>query len=161
MGKHNYWDDDVYALMGARLKAKGDKIAAYFRVAGRSREADERLQSQKRLVLEFCAKRGISIDEAYEDRGPGARWREDIRPEFHRLIQDVMKGELAAVVMETRCRFTSFGWEMWEAFFKYYKCEVVIINKVIDDPYYQKEQSEDIARLLESAKVDRLPALKS
>ena len=34
------------------------------------------------------------------------------------------------------------------------------INKVIEDPFYQAEQADDITRILEQAKIDRLGDIK-
>lgn len=157
MGKMNYWDDDVYALVGHRTqrKAGAREIAIYLRVNGKTRADDERMIEQKRTVMKFCAARGISIDRTYEDRASSIETRDEARPDWHRLLRDVMAGDVAALVVETRCRLSRFAWNEIETLFKYHHCELIIVNKVIDDLFYQDEQSEDLARQIELLKLDR------
>lgn len=162
MGKTNYWDEDVYALVGRRLKRKAGakEVAAYFRAGSASNEARARKEKSKDLVNKFCLARGITIDRIYEDTASGARWDYKARPDLHRLIQDIMKGDVAVLIVETKCRITRFGWEMFEELLKYYECELMVLNKVIDDPFYQEEQSDDVAVVLHKMKMDRLPISK-
>lgn len=157
MGKMNYWDEDVYALCGHRLqrKAGAREIAAYFRVNKKTRDGEARMLEQKRTVMSFCAGRGISIDRTYEDWSSSIEAGADRRPDWHRLLQDIMKGDVAALVVETRCRLSRFAWNEIEQLFKYHQCDIIVVNKVLDDLFYRDEQSEDLARQIEVLKMDR------
>jgi predicted site-specific integrase-resolvase len=157
MGKMNYWDDDVYALVGHRLqrKAGAREVAAYFRVNQKTGPGKERMLEQKRTVMGFCAGRGISIDRTYEDWSSSIEAGAERRPDWHRLLQDVMKGDVAALVVETRCRLSRFAWGEIEQLFKYHQCDIIVVNKVLDDLFYRDEQSEDLARQIEVLKMDR------
>ena len=156
-GKMNYWDDDVYALVGHKLqrKAGAREIAVYFRVNRNTKEGQARMLEQKRTVMNFCAARGISIDRTYEDWSSSIEAGEDRRPDWHRLLQDIMKEDVAALVVETRCRLSRFAWNEIEQLFRYHQCEIVVVNKVLDDLFYRDEQSEDLARQIEVLKLDR------
>ncbi len=157
MGKKNYWDDDVYQLVGHKLqrKAGAREVAAYFRVNNRTREGEARMQAQKGVVTGFCAARGISIDRTYEDWASSIESGDQRRPDWHRLLQDVMKGDVAALVVETRCRLSRFAWGEIETLFKYHQCDIIVVNRVVDDLFYRDEQSEDLARQIEALKMDR------
>jgi predicted site-specific integrase-resolvase len=78
------------------------------------------------------------------------------RPGLTELVEAVLRGEIAAIVLDTTCRLSRFGFEVYEHMFKYHGTETVIVNKVLGDPEYQAEQSDDIAEVLAKAKIDRL-----
>ena len=159
LGKMNYWDEDVYAMVGRRLESES-KIVAYFRISLRPGSA-ERLQSQKDLVNKFCLARGITIDEVYEDKNvSGAEPHFKKRPAYHKLLQEVIKGNIRAIVVETPCRLSSFFFDEFEEICKYHGCDILVLNKVIEDPFYQEEQSEDIALVMAKAKMSRLKKSK-
>ena len=157
LGKKNYWDEDVYALVGKKRKSdKGlREVAAYFRVNEPTKEGQARMQKQKELVNNFCGARGISIDRVYEDYGSSIFSSIDKRPSYHKLLQDIMLGNVALVVIETRCRLSRFAYSELEEILKYYQVDILVINRVIDDLFYQDEQADDIARMLKKSKLER------
>ena len=158
-GRKNYWEDDVYAMVGKRMPRE-HWIAIYCRVNGRSKEADEKLLEQKRLIYSWCAKRGITIDKVYEERGPSTEYTPERRPVLHELMQDIFSKKVDAVIVETEDRIARIGYPMFREMFKYHGVEPIVINKVIEDPFYQAEQADDITRILEQAKIDRLGDIK-
>lgn len=152
----NYWDEDVYAMVGRKVKERGHKVVSYIRINNRTTESLARLAKQKESIHMFATARGIDIDDVYEDIGHGTDFSKAGRPEFHRLLQDIMKDDIDMVIIETKDRLMRVGIEILEALFKYYQCELLIINKHLGDTYYESEQSADLARLLASAKIDRI-----
>jgi predicted site-specific integrase-resolvase len=154
MNKANYWDDDVYAMVGKRM-TKEHWIVGYVRVKHRFKEDLAQLQSQKNLMRHFCTKRGISLEKVYEDIGASTDYSERGRPQFHQLLRDVMAGKVDAVVLDTKCRLTRVAFEVYEELFKYHGTDIVIMNPVLTDPYYLEEQSEDLAKLIETAGLAR------
>lgn len=158
-GHKNYWEDDVYAMVGKRMPRE-HWIAIYCRVNGKSKEADEKLLEQKRIIYSWCAKRGITIDKVYEERGPSTEYSSDRRPVLHELMQDIFSKKIDAVIVETEDRIARVGYPMFKEMFKYHGVEPIVINKVIEDPFYQAEQADDITRILEQAKIDRLGDIK-
>ena len=111
LGKYNYYDEDIYALLGAKWNKHGNQIAAYFRVNGKTKADDARMLKQRMTVFDFCAARGISIDHAFEDRASGAVWDMKRRPALHNLLKSVFSGKVNAVVVETKCRISSFAFD--------------------------------------------------
>jgi len=158
-GRKNYWEDDVYAMVGKRIPQE-HWIAIYCRVNGKSKEADEKLLEQKRIIYGWCAKRGITIDKVYEERGPSTEYSPGRRPVLHSLMQDIFSKKIDAVIVETEDRIARIGYDMFKEMFKYHGVEPIVINKVIEDPFYQAEQADDITRILEKAKIDRLGDIK-
>jgi len=157
-GKMNYWDEDIYALVGHKLQKKAGErqVAAYFRVNHRTKAGQEAMLEQKKRVAGFCSARGIQIERQYEDWSSSIQAGEVNRPEWHRLLQDVMLGHVAVLVVDTTCRLSRFAWPEIEQLFRYHHCEIVVVNKVVDDLFYRDEQSEDLARQIEALKMDRL-----
>lgn len=158
VGWNNYWDEDVYALVGRGLRSKGRDIVAYVRVKGNSKEANQKMEEQKKSIKTFMQARGVELDRVYEDRSDSLTIEESERPGLGRLLEACLRKEVAAVVIDTRCRISRFAFDAYMHIFKYSGVEVIIINKVLGDPFYQSEQSDDIAKVLEQAKIDRLGA---
>jgi predicted site-specific integrase-resolvase len=156
MGWNNYDDSDVYALIGRGLRSKDRTIIAYVRAKGESKEADAKIEEQKKRILAFVSARGISTDEIFEDRSDSMATDYSLRPGLSDMMEQVLRNEVAAIVLDTKCRLSRFAFHAYEHLFKYHGVEVIIINKVLGDPYYQAEQAEDIARVLHEAKIARL-----
>jgi predicted site-specific integrase-resolvase len=153
-GKNNYWDEDVYALVG-RKWVEGNWIVGYVRVAGHTRRDDEKLQEQKEIMRQYCTRRGISLDRVYEDRGPGTDFSESRRPALHELFQDILHGRVQALVIDNWSRLSRVAPELWYLLLRFNKCDLVIMNPVLEDPYYQEEQSEELAALIHRAGLER------
>ncbi len=159
-GKNNYWDEDVYAMVGKRI-TKEHWIVGYVRVGKRFKPDSSQLQAQKNLMRHFCTKRGISLEKIYEDIGSSTDHSQSGRPQFHQLLRDIMAGKVDAVVVDTKCRISRVAYEFFAELCKYHGTDVVIMNPVLTDPYYLEEQSEDLAKLIEEAKLARaLPSEK-
>jgi len=125
MNKMNYWDEDIYSLMGQKLKKDPQHlVVSYVRMNSRSKENDARMTEQKKIVYQFCAKRGISVDKLYEEYAGGAGDSHTARPQFHELLKEVMNGDVDAIVVESQCRLARFTWDTYLALFKYYGCQI-------------------------------------
>ena len=154
-GMNNYWDDDVYGLVGKKYE-KDHWIVGYCRAGGKRQRDLDKMQEQKDLMREFCTRRGIQLEKIYEDHGRGTDWSKGGRAGFHELMRDVMQGRVQALVVDTRCRLSRVGWELLEELFKYHGCDIIVMNPALTDPYYLEEQSEDLAQLIRDAGLDRV-----
>jgi predicted site-specific integrase-resolvase len=153
-GKNNYWDDDVYAMVGKRI-TKDHWIVGYCRVGKRFKEDLAQLQSQKNLMRHFCTKRGISLEKVYEDIGASTDFSSKGRPQIHQLLNDIMSGKVDAVVIDTKCRVARISFEFFEELCKYHGTDIVIMNPALVDPYYLSEQADDLTKLITNAGLDR------
>jgi excisionase family DNA binding protein len=153
-GWNNYWEDDVYAMVGKKI-SKGHLIVGYCRTKFNWKEDQAKMQEQKDLMRKFCTARGIALDQIYEERAHSTDLSRKGRPQLHQLMQEIMKGNIDAVVIDTRCRISRVGFEIWEHLCKYHGCDIVVMNPALTDDYYLNEQSEDLAKLIEQAGLDR------
>lgn len=188
MGKRNYWDEDVYALVGRQLtrKAGTRSIAAYFRVnpAGSEveikkntsgygergdevlkakvtmRAAERVMQEQKKRVMSFAAARGLKLERVYEEMARATEIDPDKRPAFHELVQDIMLGNVGVLLLDTKCRLSRFAYPEISMMLRYYDVKIIILNEVIDDLFYMEEQADDLAVQIQALKLTRLTAVK-
>lgn len=153
-----YWDEDVYQMVGKKL-AKDNWVVTYCRVAGTT-ESDRRVMADQQRVLHlWCAARGLSVDQQYEDWAPSTEYSLAERPGLHQLLQDIIQKRVSAVVVETPDRLARLGRELIEQLCRYYGVQLVYVNKKIQRPEYLAEQEADLVRLLKAAKIDRLGEL--
>lgn len=157
-GYINYWDDDVYALLGKKM-IRSNWTVAYCRVSGVGMESRKLMLEQQQRIRAWCLQRGASLDKMYDDWAPATDFSLDSRPGLHELIQDVIKKRVSLIIVETPDRLARVGWELFPAWFKYYGVEVVVIDQAISIPEYRKEQEQDLANLLLKAGVSRLDQL--
>jgi predicted site-specific integrase-resolvase len=154
-GKNNYWDEDILALMGRTIH-KGHEIVGYLRVNGSGNKHVSKLNEQRDRMRDYTNRRGISLDNVYEDYCPSTEFSMAVRPALHELIKRIMDGHVDALVIDTKDRLFRIGYDLLETIFNYHGCKIIVMNLTLEDEYYQKEQSDDIAKLLEQAKIDRL-----
>lgn len=154
MNKNNYLDEDVYKMVGR--KYDGDhKIVGYCRTKFNWKEDQIKMKEQKDLMRKFCTARGIALDQIYEERAHSTDLSMKGRPQLHEMMQEIMKGNIDAVVVDTKCRISRVGFEIWEQLCLYHGCDIVVMNPALTDEYYLNEQSEDLAKLIEQAGLDR------
>ena len=154
-GKRNYWDEDVYAMIGRKIH-RGHEVVGYIRVNGVFKEDKEKLLDQRARMRKFCNARGISLDRVYEDIAASTEFSTKKRPALHEMIQRVMSGHIDGIVIDTKDRLFRIGYEVLETMFKYHGTDTIVMNPALTDEYYQKEQSDDLAKLLAQAKIERI-----
>jgi predicted site-specific integrase-resolvase len=154
-GHRNYLDEDVYGVVGRKIN-RNHWIVVYARVNSKGREGDERVEKQKQRVLDWALARGVRIDQVYEDRAPGVYMDSVYRPAFFQMMQSAFKGEIDCIVTETRCRLARVGFDLVKEMLRLHGVRVIVLNEIIEDSYYREEQTEDLARLIEQAREDRV-----
>tara|TARA_B100000963_G_scaffold5095_1_gene3848 strand:+ start:747 stop:1352 length:606 start_codon:yes stop_codon:yes gene_type:complete len=151
-GRYNYYEDDVYTMVGKRLNREHWTVL-YARVDSNAVKNKKKMEEQKRLAYEWSAKRGLTFDKVYEDWAPASDYR---RPQLLQLIEDILKKRVDNVIVETRCRLTRFAFGIFEMLFRYHGVALIVMNQWITDPHYQEEQSADLARVMKGAGLERL-----
>jgi predicted site-specific integrase-resolvase len=188
VGNCNYWDEDVYSLVGRQLSRKAGtrSVAAYFRVNPKGSEvevkknasgygergdailkkketmkaAERVMQEQKARVYSFASARGLKIETVYEEMARAVEVDPDKRPAFHQLVQDIMLGNVGVLLLDTKCRLSRFAYDEISMMMRYYDVEIIVLNEVIDDLFYQEEQADDLAYQIEKLKLSRLAVSK-
>jgi predicted site-specific integrase-resolvase len=153
-----YWDEDVWHLVGKKYH-KEHMICLYARVNKKTIASQEKMLAQQRLCYEWATAKGLKITKVYEDWAISVDFSVMSRPGLHSLIEDVIKKKVDIIIVETRDRLGRVGWDLCRDIFKYFGVELLIVNEVIHDPFYREEQEDDLAYILEQAKVDRVGAL--
>ncbi len=154
-GKKNYWDEDVYAMIGRKVH-RGHEVVGYIRVNGVFKEDKEKLKDQRARMRVFCNARGISLDRVYEDISASTEFSMAKRPALHEMIQRLMSGHIDAIVIDTQDRLFRIGFELLETMFKYHGTQLIVMNPALVDEYYQNEQSDDLAKLIAQAGINRI-----
>jgi excisionase family DNA binding protein len=157
-GKIMCWDDDVYALIGRKL-IRENWTVAYTRVNGTTESGRELMAKQQADIAQWSLQRGLTIDKVYEDWCPSTDFRVERRPGVHELLQDIIKKRVSVVIVETPDRLARVGFDLFPALLRYYGVELVVINRAIKVPAYQREQEQDLAFLLQQAQVSRVEEL--
>lgn len=154
-GKQNYWDEDVMALIGRKIH-KGHEVVGYIRVNGSTLKDKEKLKDQRARMRSYCNARGISLDQVYEDLAPSTQFNNRRRPQLHSMIKRILEGHIDAVIIDTKCRLFRIGFDLLHLVFEYHGTQLIVMNPALTDEYYLNEQSEDLAKLLHEAGMDRL-----
>ena len=93
-GHRFYTDEDVDQVLGnVSLKSK-QKVVVYCRVSSQAQRPD--LLNQRRVLEQFCAARGLSIDEWIDEIGGGLNFK---RKHFLRVIDGIVGREIGVVVI--------------------------------------------------------------
>ena len=152
-GRINYWDDDVYAQINKKITRQNWNVI-YTRVSKTTELKRKEMYEQKQRTMDWCAARGYIVDKMYEDWSLSTEFSVAARPGFHQLLQDIILRRVSVVIIETSCRITKVGWEIWPLLFGYYGVTLHYISNV-ERPEYIHEQQDELTNILAHAIKDR------
>src|SRR6516164_10872337 len=134
-----YWlKRDLDKYLG-RTSAEGAKRGvAYCRVSSQAQRPD--LKNQRRIVEEFCVMKGIANVEFIEEIGGGLNFK---RPKFLSLVDSVVAGQVAILIVAHRDRFVRFGFDWIRHLCGKQSCELLLLNTEQVSP----EQSHTVFHL--------------
>jgi len=142
-GRYEYDDNDIFAFVGKRKEIHGTKIISYSRVS--TYEQRNQLKDQTQRIYESCISRGLKLDEQLEDIGSGMS---SDRKNFDKLCQMIFQGEIQTLIVENKDRLVRFGFEMLERFFKYFGCQIIVLNDSIENKTYEQELTDDLISVI-------------
>lgn len=142
-GYWDYDDDSVYAFLGLKKNKHNTKVISYSRVSTQNQK--QQLKDQTQRIYDSCIARGLVLDEQLEDIGSGMSFE---RKNFDKLCQDIIQGNVQTVVVENKDRLMRFGYEMFEKFFKYFGCSILVLNDKIENKTYEQELTEDLISII-------------
>lgn len=154
-GRRNYWEDDVYGVVGRKVN-RNHWIVAYSRVNETGPTGDPKVEQQKQRILSWALARGVRIDQMWEDRSPGTVFNRVERPALFQLLDSCLRGEVDCIIVETRCRLARIGFDVIQEMLRYHSVELIVLNEIIEDSYYKEEQASDLAKLIEWARNERV-----
>ena len=151
-GYLDYNEEDVFRVAGKKIKGHALTVA-YLRVNKETVAGKEKMIQQNREVHDWAIKRGIKIDRIYQDYGVAENaYRED----FNRLLEDSMDGQISTVIVLTKCRLSRFSYYMVRKVLRHHGVRIEVVAPNLEDPYYLDEQTEDLAKVMSQARLDRI-----
>ena len=142
-GQYIYDENSVYKMIGLKKQTKKQKIVSYARVSTNAQK--QQLKDQSIRIYNSCISKGICLDIQIEDIKSGMSAD---RAGFNKLCEMIIKGEVKMLVIENKDRLVRFGFEMFEHFFKYFGCSILVLNDSIDNKTYEQELTEDLISVI-------------
>lgn len=142
-GLYDYEDESVYEFIGLKKERHNTQIVSYARVS--TQKQKEQLKEQSHRIYESCISRGIKLDKQYEDIKSGISFK---RQGFQKLCEEIIRGNVELLVIENQDRLLRFGYEIFEGFFKYFGCKILVLNDTISNKSYEQELTEDLISII-------------
>lgn len=137
---HRYYDDtDLQALFGISPKEK--KTIVYCRVSSAGQKAD--LHRQYEAMQTWALSAGIAVDEWITEVGGGMNFK---RPRFLKIIDRIMRGEVAALIVAHKDRLVRFGFDLLSHICEENGCKLMVVNQESLSP--QKEMVDDLLAIV-------------
>lgn len=123
--------------------ASGERLTvAYARVS--SHDQKEQLSTQSQRLRLHCQRQGWPAPLVLEDLGSGMNYR---KPGLNKLIQLLVRGEVARLVLVTKDRLLRFGSEILFQLCRLFHVEVVILDEV-DAVSHEQQLTRDLVEIL-------------
>ena len=118
-----YTDEDLRLALGIPRVQKDRRTVAYCRVSSQAQKPD--LANQQAVLRAFCEQQGIQVHEWITEIGGGLNFE---RKQFLRLIDEVLAGEVACVVLAHQDRLARFGYKLLIHLCRTHQCKLVVMN---------------------------------
>ncbi len=118
-----YTDEDLACALRLPRMQKDRRTLAYCRVS--SQAEIPALQHQKGALQQYCEQSGIKVDEWIMEVGGGLNFE---RKQFLKLVDAVLAGEVACVVLAHQDRLARFGYELLVHLCRTHQCQLVVMN---------------------------------
>lgn len=138
---YDYDDNDVYNLMWKENR----KDVIYARVSTNKQKKD--LENQVDTLIEFCNKNWVQIWWVYKEI---SSWMNLERKQLQTLINEVVNFKIKRIFVTYKDRFSRIWFEMFEWLFKNFWCEIVVLNEIDNQKWYEEEVFWEIISLLHS-----------
>ncbi len=134
-----YTDEDAHRVLGESPQTSKTTVV-YCRV---SSAAQKPLANQRRMLEQFCAARGIAVDEWVEEIGGGLNFK---RKRFLAVVDRIVAGEIGILVIAHKDRLARFGFALIEHLCEQARCEIVVLNAESLSP--EQEMVEDLMTIV-------------
>jgi predicted site-specific integrase-resolvase len=102
---------------------KERRTVAYCRVSSQAQKPD--LLNQQAVLQDYCKQEGIRVDEWISEIGGGLNFE---RKQFLKLIDAILAGEVAYVVLAHQDRLARFGYKLLVHLCRTHQCKLVVMN---------------------------------
>ena len=138
-GRRYYTEEQLFKYQG--LEKTNKKNVIYTRVSTQNQKDD--LINQKKFLLNYCAGKGVIIDEEISDLGSGLNYK---RKNWNELLEKCFRGEIDTIFISHKDRFVRFGFEWFEKFVSKFGTKIIIVNNEVLSP--NEELVQDIISIL-------------
>jgi predicted site-specific integrase-resolvase len=137
-----YTDDHLAQVLHVRRGDVQRRTVVYMRVSSNTQKPD--LANQRTALEAFCAAQGLAVDEWIEEIGGGLNLK---RPKFVALIDRIISGEIATVVIAHKDRLARFGVELIQHLCTVHGTRLVILNTETLSP--EQEMVQDLLAIVD------------
>lgn len=148
-----YTDDHLAQVLHGRRPNVQRRTVVYMRVSSNAQKPD--LAKQRTALESFCAAQGLTIDEWIAEIGSGLNLQ---RPQFVALIDGIISGEIATVVIAHQDRLARFGVELIQHLCAVHGATLLVLNNETLSP--EQELAQDLLAIVHSFSA-RLPGLRN
>jgi len=118
-----YTDEDVATALRLPRVQKERRTVGYCRVSSQAQKPD--LLNQQAVLQDYCKQEGIRVDEWISEIGGGLNFE---RKQFLKLIDAILGGEVACVVLAHQDRLARFGYKLLVHLCRTHQCKLVVMN---------------------------------
>ncbi len=147
-----YTEEQVFAA-ARRGRPQKRLTVCYARVSSQSQKPA--LEKQRAVLEQFCVGKGIAIDEWLLEIGGGLNFK---RPKFVHLIDRILLGEIATLVIAHQDRLTRFGYEFVLHLCEVNDCQIIVLNTESLSP--EQELVQDLMTIVHGFSL-RLDGLRN
>ena len=131
-----YTDEHLYHILPGK-KAADRATVVYMRVSSQTQKPD--LANQRVILEQFCAARGLVVDQWISEIGGGLNFK---RPKFLALVDRIVTNQVAVVVIAHKDRLVRFGFDLLLHLCRTHACELLVLNTETLSP--EQEMVQDL-----------------
>jgi putative resolvase len=141
-GRRAYTKDQLDAFLGQQIgRSEPRRVIAYCRVS--SAAGKPGLKSQRRMLEEFVAARGLADTEWVEEIGGGLNFG---RKRFLDIMDAVGRREVRTIVLAHKDRLVRFGYPWFEHYCQAHGCDILVLNNESMSP--EQEMVQDLRTIV-------------
>jgi predicted site-specific integrase-resolvase len=131
-----YTDEQLMQALQRRSDVTRDTVV-YMRVSSQAQKPD--LLNQRTTLEQFCVARGLAVTQWISEIGGGLNFK---RPKFLALIDRIVAGRVARVVIAHKDRLARFGFDLFAHLCVAHGCELLVMNTETLSP--EQEMVQDL-----------------
>jgi predicted site-specific integrase-resolvase len=117
-----YTQEDLWKILPEEERSRRRTIA-YCRVSSVAQKPD--LENQRKHLSTFCQVSGLVVDEWLVEIGGGLNFK---RKQFLKLVDAIIAGEVAALLIAHKDRLARFGYSLLEHLCETHDCRLLVLN---------------------------------
>ena len=136
-----FTDEDLTLVLGLEKSPQKKRCLVYCRVSSPAQKPD--LINQRHHLEQFCAARGLVVDEWLEEIGGGLNFE---RKKFLAVVDRIIAGDVGMLIIAHRDRLARFGFPLIEHLCEMHQCELLVMNTPSLSP--EQELTQDLLTIL-------------